>query len=187
VNDDHLKYCAGPEWAALVRKHIVPWATAGVELGDHLLELGAGPGATTDVLRSMVAKLTAVELDEPLAKALRTRLAATNVTVVQADATDLPFEGGQFSAAICLTMLHHVESTALQDRLLAQMARVVRSGGAIVGSDNLDSEEFRTFHAGDICTPLDPATLTDRLETLGLRDVMVETNPYAFRFVARVP
>jgi SAM-dependent methyltransferase len=187
VNERHLAYCAGPEWGEVVRNHVIPWATRGVDLGDHLLEVGPGPGLTTDVLRGLVPQLTAVEVDPALAAALAERLEGTNVTVREADATAMPFADGQFSAAICLTMLHHVPNREAQDRLLAEMARVVRSGGPVIGSDNLDSPEFREFHEGDDCVPIDPAELPARLEAAGLTDVRVETNPYAFRFVAYAP
>jgi ubiquinone/menaquinone biosynthesis C-methylase UbiE len=185
MNAEHLAYCAGPEWAETVRNFIIPWVTAGVDLGDHLLEVGPGPGATTDVLRHTVAKLTAVEVDAALAAALGERLAGTNVEVLHADATALPFEDGQFSAAICLTMLHHVPTVAEQDRILAGMARVVRPGGWVIGSDSIDSPEFRSFHQGDVCLPVPPEGLAERLAAFGLRDVVVETNPYAFKFAAR--
>ena len=58
------------------------------DLGDDVLEVGPGPGLTTDLLRQRVAKVTAVELDEQLATALAGRLAGTNVDVVHADAAD---------------------------------------------------------------------------------------------------
>jgi SAM-dependent methyltransferase len=146
-----------------------------------------GPGATTDVLREHVARLTAVELDPDLAAALRTRFAGTNVTVVESDATQMPFEANRFSAGICLTMLHHVPTAELQDRLLAELGRVVRSGGTVIGSDNLDSPDFRIAHEGDICNPIDPAELSERLEALGFTQVHVEQNPYAFAFTAKAP
>jgi ubiquinone/menaquinone biosynthesis C-methylase UbiE len=186
MNKLHLEYCAGPEWGRLVRESIVPWVTDGVDLGDHLLEVGPGPGLTTDVLRERVPQLTAVEVDPMLAAALRVRLADTNVTVVDGDATALPFEPASFSAAICLTMLHHVPEAAQQDRLIAEMARVVQPGGIVVGTDNLDSPEFRQAHIDDICNPIDPATLAGRLAAVGLANVEVTTNPYAFRFRVRV-
>jgi SAM-dependent methyltransferase len=185
MNAEHLAYCAGPEWAETVRDHIIPWVTAGVDLGGHLIEVGPGPGATTDVLRHMVARLTAVEVDGALAAALTARFAGTNAEALHADATALPFEDGEFSAAICLTMLHHVPEAALQDRIFAEMARVVRPGGWVIGSDSLDSPEFRGFHDGDVCLPIPPEGLAARLEAAGLREVTIETNPYAFRFAAR--
>lgn len=187
MNEAHLIYCAGPEWAETVQKYVIPAVTSDIDLGDHLLEIGPGPGLTTDILRTMVARLTAAELDEELAAKLAQRMAGTNVTVLQADATALPMESGTFSAAICLTMLHHVPTLEMQDRLLSEMARVVRPGGFVLGSDSLDSPEFRSFHEGDICTPIDPTTLKQRLEGFGLVDVAIETNPYSVRFAARVP
>ena len=181
----HLEYCASEEWAEAVRQHVVPGALRGVELGDHLLEVGPGPGLTTDVLAPLVPRMTAVELDEELAASLAKRFEGSNLTVHNGDATSMPFEDGTFSAAICLTMLHHLPTPADQDRLFAELNRVVRPGGVVIGSDSLDSPEFREFHVDDICTPVDPATLADRLRAAGMTDVRVEPNPYAVRFWAK--
>jgi 16S rRNA A1518/A1519 N6-dimethyltransferase RsmA/KsgA/DIM1 with predicted DNA glycosylase/AP lyase activity len=62
--------------------------------------------------------LTALEIDPRLAGALKQRLRGTNVRVIEDDATKTPFEDRSFSAVISLTMLHHVPSSALQDKLL---------------------------------------------------------------------
>jgi hypothetical protein len=69
-----------------------------------------------------VPRLTAIEIDERLAASLKMRLAGTNVTVIEGDATAMPFPDASFSAAISFTMLHHVPSSGLQDRLLAEAA-----------------------------------------------------------------
>lgn len=185
MNKAHLAYCASPEWAETLRKYVVPGATEGVDLGDHLLEVGPGPGLTTEVLAPMVPRLTAVELDEELAGALERRFAGTHVSVYRGDATAMHFADGTFSAAICLTMLHHLPTPEDQDRLFAELNRVVRRGGVVMGSDSLDSPEFRQFHEGDICTPIDPATLEERLRAAGLEGVRVEQNPFAVNFRAR--
>lgn len=185
MNEQHRICCGGPEWAALVRDSVVPWVTKGVDLGAHLLEVGPGYGATTDVLRTMVPRLTAVEIDTELAANLATKFAGTNVTILNTDATAMPFDRGTFSAGICMTMLHHVPSPELQDELLAALVRAVAPGGPVMGSDNLDNPVFREGHVGDTCVPVDPAGLPARLERCGLTDIVVETNPYAFRFVGR--
>ena len=96
---------------------------------------------------------------------------------MNADATAMPFEDGQFSASICLTMLHHVPSPEEQDRVFAEMARVVRSGGWVLGGDNLDSPEFREAHIDDICVPIDPDKLEARLQRAGLRDILIRRTP----------
>jgi SAM-dependent methyltransferase len=186
MNTKHLELCGGDEWAATVRQHIIPWALEGVALGDDVIEVGPGPGRTTDVLQGLAARLTAVELDGPLAAALGRRLAGSNVAVVNADGTRLPFPDGQFSAALSFTMLHHLPSMALQDALFREVARVLRPGGQFVGIDSLDSEAFRALHVDDICVPVEPARLRDRLAAAGFAVARVDTSPHRLRFQATV-
>ncbi len=69
MNKRHLEVCASAEWADTVEKEILPWALSGRDLGDDVLEVGPGPGLTTDVLRRRVRQLTAVEVDDALASA----------------------------------------------------------------------------------------------------------------------
>ena len=114
-------------------------------------------------LTGKVSKLTAVEIDPVLAAKLAERLSGTNVEVVHADATRLPFADDTFSAAASFIMLHHVPSVELQDRLLAEIARVLEPGGTFFGADSLDSPEFREFHVDDVCVPIEPVSLAERL------------------------
>ena len=185
MNEQHLKLCASAEWAETVQKEILPWALSGRDLGDDVLEVGPGPGQTTDVLRQTVARLTAVEVDAALAAALAQRLANSNVEVVHADGTALPFESGRFSGATSFTMLHHVPTPELQDRLLLELRRVLRPGGLLVGVDSIDRPEFRELHLDDTCVPVDPDTLADRLRQVGFIDVEVQRQGWRFRFAAR--
>jgi ubiquinone/menaquinone biosynthesis C-methylase UbiE len=184
VNEAHLALCSSPEWARLVEDELLPWVLEGHDLGDELIEIGAGPGLTTDVLRRHAAHLTAVELDVSLADRLASRLAGTNVEVVAADATRLPFPAGQFSAAACLTMLHHIPSAALQDAALAELGRVLRPGGVLVGADGLDTPDRRRLHQGDIFVPVDSGTLADRLRGAGFTEASVEVAGDRVRFAA---
>ena len=187
MNAKHLELCGSDEWARLVRESIIPWILEGAELGDDVIEIGPGPGRTTEVLRDLTARLTAVELDAALAGALAARLADSNVEVVQGDATRLTFSDDRFTAALSFTMLHHVPSVALQDALFREAARVLRPGGLFAGTDSLDSDEFRALHVDDICVPIVPSGLADRLADAGFVDVRVDTNPYALRFRASKP
>jgi protein-L-isoaspartate O-methyltransferase len=97
VNSEHLRLCSSPEWAAYVADDLLPWVLADHRLGDELLEVGPGPGLTTDILRRHAGHVTAAELDADLAGQLGARLAGTNVEVVNADATRLPFPAARFS------------------------------------------------------------------------------------------
>lgn len=185
MNEEHLKLCASAEWAEAVQKWIIPWVLDDIELGDDVLEVGPGPGLTTDVLRGLVPRLTAIEIDRDLAGSLADRLADTNVEVICADATRMPLPDGRFSGAVCLTMLHHVPGPAAQDALLAEIHRVLRPGAMLAGEDSLDSPELRTLHENDTYVPLDPDHLAERLEAAGFTGVEVITNEYAVRFRAR--
>ncbi|GAA4406535.1 class I SAM-dependent methyltransferase [Tsukamurella soli] len=187
MNDEHLRLCSSAEWAETVRTWIIPWVLDGVDLGEDVLEVGPGPGSTTDVLRTSVPRLTAVEIDAELADALAARLAGTNVEVLCADATATGLPEGRFSGAACLSMLHHIPGVDSQDRLLAEVARVLRDGGVLVGEDSLDSPESRALHVDDTYVPLDPDRLADRLVAAGFRAVEVTTDEYAVRFRARKP
>jgi ubiquinone/menaquinone biosynthesis C-methylase UbiE len=187
VNQLHLELCSSAEWAETVRQFIIPHVLEGLDLGDDVLEVGPGPGRTTEVLVGLVPKLTAVDLDEDLAAALAARLARPGFAVVHADATALPQPAGTFSAVLSFTMLHHLPTPEAQDRVFAEAARVLRPGGVFAGTDSLDSPEFRELHVDDICVPIDPQTLGERLERAGLTRVEVEANEFATRFRAWRP
>jgi SAM-dependent methyltransferase len=187
MNQAHLDFLASPDWARMLETDLLPWLLEAGDLGDDVLEVGPGPGLTTDLLRGRVAKLTAVEADTRLAAALAARLAGTNVDVVHADATASGLPAGRFSAVTCFSMLHHMPSPSLQDRLFAELHRVLRAGGAFLGVDSLDSEPIRQFHVEDVFVPVDPATLRTRLETVGFAGVRVETGAFEFRFRATKP
>lgn len=185
MNAEHLRLCASAEWAELVGDRLLPWVLAGGddELGDDVLEVGAGPGLVTDLLVGRVARVTAVEIDPVLADALRARL--PQVEVVTGDATALPLPDARFSAVACFTMLHHIPGPADQDRALAEMARVLRPGGLLLGTDGEDTPPRRALHVDDVFTPIDPAGLPDRLRTAGFAEVLVDSDGDRFRFRAR--
>ena len=109
----------------------------------------------------------------------------TNVEVVHADATDMPFDDGRFSAAVSFIMLHHVPTAALQDALFAEVARVLRPGAVFAGVDSHDSPEFRDMHVDDICNPIDADGLEARLAAAGFASATVNVNPYVIEFQAR--
>jgi ubiquinone/menaquinone biosynthesis C-methylase UbiE len=187
MNRVHRWYCRSSRWSAVLKNMLIPWVLDGVDLGDEVLEIGPGPGLTTDLLRQRVARLTSIEIDRQLAEALRRRMPGTNVTVVAGDATAMPFPDAAFSAAVSCTMLHHVPSPELQDRLLAEAFRVLRPGGVFVGSDSTSNLLFRVVHWFDTMVLVDPERFGRRLEAAGFVDASVRAAEGAFRFRARRP
>ncbi len=171
----------------MLRDDMLPWLLATTDLGDHVLEIGPGPGLTTDLLRQHTARLTAVEIDPTLAAPLAERLAGTNVEVVNTSAAALPFPDSYFSAAACFAVMHHVPSVEVQDDILKEILRVLRPGGAFVASDGYDNEGTRAHHEGDLFVPIDPDRLPARLADLGFEDVSIDRGEYDFRFRACRP
>jgi 16S rRNA A1518/A1519 N6-dimethyltransferase RsmA/KsgA/DIM1 with predicted DNA glycosylase/AP lyase activity len=108
MNLAHRWLCRSDSWRNVVETHIAPWVLEGVDLGSDVLEVGPGPGVTTDLLRSRVSHLTCVEIDRGFACALARRTAGSNVRVLCEDATAMSFADAAFDAAVSFTMLHHV-------------------------------------------------------------------------------
>ncbi len=187
MNQEHLDILSSPRWTEMLTNDMLPWLDATAELGDDLLEIGPGPGLTTDLLRQRVARLTAVEIDPALATSLHDRLEGTNVTVLNADASHLGFDDESFSAAACFAVLHHVPSFEVQQSIFKEIFRVLRPGAPLVASDGYDNEGTRLHHAGDLFVPLDPDTLAARLGELGFVDVTLDRGAYDFRFAAWKP
>ena len=182
VNEAHLELLRSDGWRDLLRDFIIPFALEGVgfdALGDDVLEIGPGPGATTELLYAQLPALTALELDIELSDALRDRLGG-GVDVVPGDATVMPFEPGRFSAVVSFTMLHHVPTRDLQDRVFAEARRVLRAGGLFVANDSVASADLAALHDGDIYNPVDPATLPDRLRGAGFDRVAVRHNDFGW-------
>jgi len=187
MNEYHLQMLASPRWAAMLERDLLPWVESVADLGDDVLEVGPGPGLTTDLLRQRTARLTAVEIDASLAAPLAARLAGTNVTVWHGDSAGTGLPGGAVSAAACFGMLHHVPSARQQDDVFRELFRLLRPGGHLVASDALDEEGTRLRHEDDVFVPLDPERLPSRLAAAGFADVGVRIGEYDIRFHARKP
>ena len=177
--------CGSDEWRQAIREVILPWALGETDLGDDVLEVGPGYGATTDVLSQSVPRLTSVEIDDELAAMLVDRFAdVPSVQIVHGDATSLQYTDDRFSGAACFTMLHHVPTAELQDRLFAEVARVLRPGAALVASDSLGSDELEAAHDGDTYNPVDPADAAGAAGGAGFTDVTVKTNEFGWAAIA---
>lgn len=176
--------CKSDGWARTVESLILPWALNDVDLGDDVLEIGPGFGVTTKVLAKRPGRLTALEVDRSSVDYLSERFGET-VRLLHGDGAAMPLPDNEFSAAVCFTMLHHVPSPELQDRLFAEAARVLRPGGVFAGTDSLPGLRFRLIHLGDTMVTVDPDGLPERLRAAGFDDVEVTVGPRSFRFRAQ--
>lgn len=101
---------------------------AGVRDGDHVLDVGCGPGALTAVLVERVgaAAVSAVDPSEPFVIAARER--NPGVEVVQASAEHLPFPPMTFDETIAQLVVHFMADPIAG---LTEMARVTRPNGVV--------------------------------------------------------
>src|SRR5215472_8464744 len=186
MNRLHRWLCRSELWRSAIAQRL-PWAIGNTDLGPNVLEIGPGPGLTTDLLRTSVPRLTALEIDATLAGSLSSRLKGSNVQVIEGDATQMPFRDSEFSGAVSFTMLHHIPSQDLQNKVLAEVLRVLKPGGFFVGSDSLQNLFMRIIHIGDTLVPVNPDTFGARLESSGFEVLEVQKKSQVFRFRARRP
>jgi SAM-dependent methyltransferase len=185
MNENHT-LCSSPGWAERLQTKVLPYLVRDIDLGERMLEVGPGPGAATEWLRHRVRCLVTVEADKEAAERLSESYASTNVTTIFGDATATLFDESSFDSAGCFTMLHHVSSNAAQNRLFTEVLRVLRPGGALIGSDSLPSDGLHRFHEADTYNPVDPGTLIVRLQTIGFDRITVNIDS-TLKFIAHKP
>jgi ubiquinone/menaquinone biosynthesis C-methylase UbiE len=185
MNLFHRWYCNSKGWAKQ-QEQWLPVMLRDIDLSAEVLEIGAGPGVVTELLRTRAGSLTSIEIDHKLADKLRARFAGTNVRIIEGDASEMPLPDTSFNAALSFTMLHHVPA-ARQDRLLAEACRVLRPGGVFAGSDSVPSFRWNVYHLFDDRNPVDPDTFVARLEAAGFTSASVYRFPGGFSFRATKP
>jgi SAM-dependent methyltransferase len=177
-------FCGSRLWRWVTRRQLLPWILQGSELGDHVLELGAGPGTATEVLGRLAARVTSLEYDHTFAAKLGVRMNGSNATVIRGDAATLPFLEGTFSSALAILMLHHLRSSELQDRAFAEIARVLRPGGVFLAFEIQDGWLHRVGHIRSTFVPVAPASAFPRLTAAGFSNVAVDIRRGGYRIRA---
>jgi len=177
-------FCGSAIWRKITERQILPWLLAGYKLGDNVLELGAGPGATTEELRRRSARVTSLEYDHRFAAKLRAHFSNTNVGVLQGDAASLPFPDGAFSSVIAVLVLHHLKSQEQQEKAFAEIHRVLQPGGAFLAVEIGDGWLQRFGHIKSTFVPVAPASVFARLTSLGFSQIVIDMKGTAFRICA---
>lgn len=97
-----------------------------LDVGGKVLDVGGGTGMLAGLLAN-VASCDVTVLDSSAAM-LRHAAGMPGVAAVRGDASAMPFEDAAFDAVIAVDAFHHMRR---QSDVAAQMARVLRPGGAV--------------------------------------------------------
>ena len=161
MNEGHLKFLASPEWLHMLETDLLPWLEGVADLGDDVLEVGPGPGLTTDLLRQRTAKLTAV--GAPTARVSETKVTQADAPKVLAynwGGQDIRWELEAFGGGTRLTLWHNIDRAFISmgaagwhicfdvlDHLLSgtPIGRIVGPGAMKFGWQRLNAEYAKQF------------------------------------------
>jgi SAM-dependent methyltransferase len=103
-------------------------AVAGVERGRRALDVGCGTGALAEALAALLGadSVAAVDPSEASVRKCKERVPGADVLVARAE--KLPFEDGEFDAALAQLVVPWMSEPP---RGVAEMRRVVRPGGVV--------------------------------------------------------
>jgi ubiquinone/menaquinone biosynthesis C-methylase UbiE len=177
-------FCGSSIWRYVSERRLLPWILSGYALGDHVLEVGAGPGATTRELLRRAGRVTSLEYDPLLVSKLAERHKSSWVTVVQGDAATLPFPDNTFSSVVAVLVLHHLRSAEQQNAAFQEFHRVLRPGGMFFAFEIRDGWLHRVGHYHSTFVPVSPASAFGRLTVAGFSRIAVDIERSAFRVAA---
>jgi ubiquinone/menaquinone biosynthesis C-methylase UbiE len=100
---------------------------------DRGLDSGTGAGTLALALAPLVREVVGVDVVPELLERAR-RNAPANVTFVEGDATNLPFDDGDFDLSCSRRTFHHI---ARPELAVAELARVTAPGGRIFVDDQI--------------------------------------------------
>jgi ubiquinone/menaquinone biosynthesis C-methylase UbiE len=177
-------FCGSSVWRFVTERKVLPWILSGYALGDHVLEVGAGPGATTAELQRRAGRVTSLEYDPSYIAKLAERHKDSRVTVVRGDAAVLPFPDHSFSSVIAVLVLHHLKSPEQQNAAFQEFHRVLRPGGMFFAFEVRDGWLQRAGHIRSTFVPVSPASAFARLTVAGFSRIAVDIERTAFRVCA---
>lgn len=156
----------------------------------RVLDVATGTGGQALAFARAAREVVGVDLSDAMLRVARRKCCAPNVTFLRADAAELPFEDASFDVA-CISFALHEMPASVRDRVMREMARVTRAGGAVVVADHAPprgpatwlAHRFVSLYEGRLYEEFLRADLDELLRVAGFR---VRAESRALFGVARV-
>ncbi len=158
--------------------------------GEHIVDIGCGPGLLACELSAAVAsdgRVIAIDSSPAMLELARSRCSdLSNVEFIECDATELAVDDANADAVACIQVLLYVPDV---DRVLADMHRVLKPGGRAIimetdwrsavlhSHDEALTEKIIDAWDKKVPSPRLPARLDSMLREAGFASVEVEALP----------
>ena len=146
----------------------------GVSAGDHVVDVGCGPGAAAREAAGRGARVTAVDPSDVMRRAAHWttgRGAERRIRWVDGVAEALPLDDGEVTVVWSLSTVHHWADV---EQGLAEAARVLASGGRFLATERQRDPEA-TGLASHGWTPAQAEAFAECCRAAGFVDVTVRT------------
>ncbi|MGW4243356.1 class I SAM-dependent methyltransferase [Nocardia sp. NPDC004722] len=116
----------------------------------EVLDVGCGEGQLARRIRRSGAEVTGIDPDPTSIELAREQSAPSEITYVQADFLDYPFEPESFDGIVSIAALHHMDS----EKALVRMRDLLRPGGtlALIGMARNSSPTDLPWEAAALLT-----------------------------------
>lgn len=144
------KWSMKPSVAEQLQRHLLDFAP---EPGSRLLDVGAGTGVVTGILKSPGfpnLAVVPVDISERMLQQGKKNLSGRYRMATCCDVYRLPFPTGLFDAAICFSAFPHFEPLPA----IRELVRVLRTNGRLLILHTQCSRKLNQFHSalsGPVC------------------------------------
>ncbi|MBP8959436.1 MAG: arsenite methyltransferase [Bacteroidales bacterium] len=161
----------------------IPTLFAGINKGDHVLDLGSGAGNDCFVVRAIVGengKVTGIDFtDAMLVKAIENnkKLGFTNVEFIKGDIEEMPLPDNTFDVVVSNCVLNLVPD---KNKAFSEIIRVLKSGGhfcvsdvVIKGSLPEKLQKDAEMYAGCVAGAIDINEYLSIIEKQGFKNITI--------------
>lgn len=165
---------------------------AEIRPGNHVLDLGSGPGNVAEMFAQAGAVVTGVDFSPQMVRVAQSRL--PHISFIEGNAEQMPFDDGAFDAVVSNYVVHHL---ARPEVVFREIYRVLKPGGrfafAVWGAPEKQSSVVAFFGAvgahhdiaelphGPLFGVTDLSVYEPLLTQAGLRDCRLTTHNVTWR------